>query len=370
MLLPSAAQHIQHRHKALTQRHITLQQVVSTITGVTGRASLRAILAGERDPVTLAPLRDARCKHAEATIARAWQGTWRDAPRCALAHAVALSDVSHQTITAGDRHIAAHLQTCADRSEGPPLPPPPRPRTRRGQHPACVVRAPLPRMTGGDVTQSAGLDETTALVMLSAMGFAMRRWPPVKPCTAWLGRCPHHRVSGGKVLRRRTTPCANRAATALRLAAAALPHRQSAGGACVRRRHARLGAPHALTATAHTRARWISTMRTHGTASVRQGMDEYAPPSHDRTVQNLPRRAQILGDTLVKAPEGAPGSPALPRAVPGKPLTPLSGRASGGEQGRRRVILTPSSASRYPFALWCLVPVWKPGSGSLRPRRW
>ncbi len=54
MLLTSAAQHIQHMHKALTQMNIKLQHVVSDMTGVTGLAILRAILAGERDPATLA----------------------------------------------------------------------------------------------------------------------------------------------------------------------------------------------------------------------------------------------------------------------------------------------------------------------------
>jgi hypothetical protein len=39
---------------------------------------------------------------------------------------------------------------------------------------------------------------------------------------------------------------------------------------------ARLGAPQAITATAHKLARLIDTMRKHGTAYVRQGMVEYA----------------------------------------------------------------------------------------------
>ena len=93
MLLTSAAQHIQHMQKALTQMNLKLQHVVSDITGVTGLAILRAILAGERDPEKLAQLRDYRCKHDEATIARALQGTWRDEHLFALAQAVALYDV-------------------------------------------------------------------------------------------------------------------------------------------------------------------------------------------------------------------------------------------------------------------------------------
>src|SRR5205823_14769218 len=84
------------------------------------------------------------------------------------------------------------------------------------------------RLTGVALSQIEGLDATTSLGILSAMGWDRSRWPTVKHFTAWLGRCPHQRVSGGKVLSRRTQAGANRAATARRLAAAALHHRQSA----------------------------------------------------------------------------------------------------------------------------------------------
>ena len=58
MLLTYASQHIQHRQKALTQMNIKLQHVVSDVTGETGMAIMRAMLAGERDPVQLARLRN------------------------------------------------------------------------------------------------------------------------------------------------------------------------------------------------------------------------------------------------------------------------------------------------------------------------
>ncbi len=228
MLLTYAAQHIQHMQKALTQMNIKLQHVVSDITGVTGLAIIRAILAGERAPGTLAQLRNAHCKHDETTIARALQGNWRDEPLFALAQAMALYEVYHQKIAECDRHIEASLQTFADRSEGQPLPPAPRPRKRGRNQPAFAVRDPLYRITGGDLPQIEGIDETTSLVILSEMGLERSRWPTVQHFTSWLGLCPHHRVSGGKVLSRRTKPCANRAATALRLAAACLHHSQSA----------------------------------------------------------------------------------------------------------------------------------------------
>jgi hypothetical protein len=40
-------------------------------------AIIKAIVAGERDPVTLATLRTPHCQHDEDEIAKALQGTWR-----------------------------------------------------------------------------------------------------------------------------------------------------------------------------------------------------------------------------------------------------------------------------------------------------
>ena len=53
-LLDYAASHIQHMQKALMQMNVQLHHIVSDITGVTGMRIVRAIVAGERDPVALA----------------------------------------------------------------------------------------------------------------------------------------------------------------------------------------------------------------------------------------------------------------------------------------------------------------------------
>jgi transposase len=70
-LLESRAAHIQHMQKALQQMNVQLTQVLSDITGSTGLAIIRAIIAGDRDPQHLAHLRDRRCARAEADIAKA-----------------------------------------------------------------------------------------------------------------------------------------------------------------------------------------------------------------------------------------------------------------------------------------------------------
>ena len=53
-LISYASQHIQHMQKALVLMNLKLTLVVSDIVGKTGMAIIKAILAGERDPVKLA----------------------------------------------------------------------------------------------------------------------------------------------------------------------------------------------------------------------------------------------------------------------------------------------------------------------------
>ena len=198
--------------------NIKLQHGLSDVTGVSGMVILKAILSGERDSQKLAQLRERHCQQSEAEIARALQGTWQAEPLLAVQQAVELSEFSHQQITACDRQSAAHLQRFGDKSAGQVLPYRPRKRKRRATEPRLDARPPRLRLAGVELTAIEGLDENTALVLLSAIGTDLSRWPTEKHFAAWLGLCPHHQISGGKVLSRKVRPSANRAATALRLA--------------------------------------------------------------------------------------------------------------------------------------------------------
>jgi hypothetical protein len=101
-------------------------------------------------------------------------------------------------------------------------------------------------------------------------------------------------------------PGAQRVALALRLAARTVHHARTALGACFRRRRSRLGAPKAITATAHKLARLVSSLLKHGSASVQQGLDAYESQYRARKVKAMARQAQALGSTLValSTPEG------------------------------------------------------------------
>jgi len=289
---------MQPRPKAWAQLHLKLTQGVSASTGVTGLALLKAMVAGERDPQRLAQLRNPHCRHDEEDIAKALQGTWRAEHLFALRQAVELYAFYHQQITQCDQQIAAHLKTFGDKSAGQPLPPKAH-RHKKTNEPRFDARTPLYRLAGVDLTTIEGIEEGTALVILSEIGTDMTQWPSVKHFCSWLGLCPQHKISGGKVLSRRVRPGAHRVTVALRLAARSLHHSQSALGAFFRRMKTRLGTPKAITAAAHKLARLVYSLLKHGTAYVQQGLEAYEAHYRERTVKAMARHAQTLGYILV-----------------------------------------------------------------------
>ena len=233
MLVAMASRAVQHMQKALEQMNLKLTEVVSDITGKTGMTIIRAILAGERDPQQLATFRDKRCKHDHATIAKALTGHWRAEHLFALQQAVDQYDFLAQQLRACDGHIEECLQTFVPdvETDAPPSPPVRAWRSSRSNPLSFEVQTYLKAMTGVDLTQIDGIDSLTALKVISEIGLDMTRWPTSKHFAAWLGLGPGNKVSGGKRYRMRSKPSANRAATALRLAAQGVANSHSALGA-------------------------------------------------------------------------------------------------------------------------------------------
>jgi len=298
-LVRYAASHIQHMQKALSQMNLLLHNVVSDITGVTGMRIIKAILAGERNPLVLAGFRDPRCKNSVATIARSLEGHYKAEHLFSLRQAVELYEFYQAKIADCDHEIERQLAVFDDRSDGGQTPAP-----RKGK-PAgngldFDVLGYLYRMTGVDLTRIEGIDAYTALKVIAEVGTDMSRWKSSKQFASWMGLCPGNKVSGGKKLSGKTNRVANRAAIALRMAASTLYRSKSALGAYFRRQRARLGAPKAITATAHKLARLIYSMLKYGTQYVDAGQDYYEQRYRTRVVENLKKRAIELGFELVE----------------------------------------------------------------------
>lgn len=114
-----------------------------------------------------------------------------------------------------------------------------------------------------------------------------------------MGLCPDNNISGGKILRTATRKVNNRLAVALRMAAQSLQGSRSALGEFYRRMRAKLGAPKAITATAHKLARIIYHLMTTRKPYDESVFEDLEMRYRQRAENRLKSQAQRLGFTLV-----------------------------------------------------------------------
>lgn len=309
-LVRSASRHVQHMQKALGQMNLKLTEVLSDITGVTGRAILRAILRGTRAPEKLAKYRDKQCKASEAEITQALTGSYREEHLFELKLAYEAWQFTLGQVEKVDGQIALQLGRMKCDRALPPLPPKARPK-RRASSPGFDVRAALYYVVGLDLTEVEGVSELTALTVISELGPGVSRFATVQKFCSWLGPCPNWQKTGGRVKSSRTRRGVNRVAQALRMAAQSLHHSRGALGGFLRRMKGRLGAQAAVTATAHKLARIVYLALKHGLTYVRQSQEEYEGRMKERQIKALRRKARRLGlDIVEKAASDAPAAAA------------------------------------------------------------
>ncbi len=284
-LIQGASDHIRRMQKALRQMNLLLDNVVTDITGKTGMGIIRAILDGVREPGELAKLRDARCKQDEQTIASSLEGHYREEHLFSLKQEVEFYDFHQQQILDCDATIETQLRKLDSKGDPDDLASVKKRKNKNGL--AFDVRRELYRMSGVDLTRIDGMDENSVLKVLSETGTDMSAWPTEKHFASWLTLSPCNKITGGKVFSSKTRPSANRAAAAFRMAAFALFNSKSALGAYLRRMRTRLGAPKAVTATAHKLARIFYNMLKNGTEYVDQGQDYYEEQYRERVMKNL-----------------------------------------------------------------------------------
>lgn len=301
-LLEHRAPHILHMQKALQNMNIQLAHVLSDITGETGLAIVRAIVAGQREPVQLAQLRHPTCKSSEDSIAKALTGNWKPEYVFTLSQALQLYDFYTEQLLACDSYIQQHFSSIKPRIEA--VRPAPSTgatkRTRKSKNaPHLDARAEIVRITGVDLVAVDGISESLALTILSEIGTDMSKWPTVKQFASWLGLAPHHDISGGKVLRSRTLPTHNRAGQAFRQAAISVARSPSAFGAFYRRKRAQAGPLFAQVATAHKIARTVYHLLKSRSHYIDIGADAYDQQRHERDIAFLRKKALRLGFILV-----------------------------------------------------------------------
>lgn len=302
-LIEYCASHIQHMQKALMEMNVQLHHVVSDVTGATGMRIIRAIVAGERAPDTLAAMRDIRCHASAEKICAALSGTWRDEHIFALAQALELYDFYQAKILACDRKLEQALKAL-EVNDGHDVKRLPKVRTKTKQvnAPDFEVRSALYRVLGVDLTQIHGIGPSLALKLVGECGTDLAAWPSAKHFTSWLCLAPGNKISGGKLLSSKTRRSSSRAAALLRLAATTLGRSDTALGAFYRRLSARAGKAKAVTATARKIAVLFYNSLRYGMAYHDPGATQYEERYRSRVIGNLQRRAKAFGFSLLEIP--------------------------------------------------------------------
>jgi transposase len=301
-LIRSASTHVLRMQKALSQMNIQLHKVISHITGVTGIRIIKAIIEGERNPDTLAELRNERIKNSKSTIAKALRGDYRKEHLFTLKQEFDLYNIYQEKIAECDKSIEDYykaFETKADESKKyDEIKSKPKNRSKNKMN--FPLHEELYRILGIDFTEIPGLDTLTVQTIISEIGIDPNKWQTAKHFSSWLGLSPSNKITGEKVFGTKTCKVVNRAANAFRMAANCVSKGKNALGAYGRRLKARLGASKAITAVARKIACIFYNMLKFGQEYVEKGIEYYEKRYEERTIKNLNRRAKELGYTLVR----------------------------------------------------------------------
>jgi transposase len=301
-----AAGCIQQMQKALERMNVKLHDVISDLSGASGLAVVRAILAGQRDPEQLLGLCNAQIRNAKADRVReSLRGTWASEHLFALRQALQTYEHYQRQIAECDREIQALLPDPPSGGASPST-------TGSGQRGARkrpsgnAPRIPglnkiLQHMCGGrDLTVLPAVADYTVLQLIAEVGTDLTKWPTEKHFTSWTGLAPGSHQSGkrrGSVKRGR-----NRAGRLFCVIARSLAKSKDiALGGFYRRMAARRGGLLANIALARKLAAMFWRVMVKGVDFVEHGIAAYEAKVLETKRRTLRRLAKELGQQLVPA---------------------------------------------------------------------
>jgi len=311
-LIEQRSRFVQWMQKALDQMNVRVHRAVSDLTGQTGMAIVRAIVAGERDPLRLAALRERGCKNSVETIAEHLAGNWREEHLFNLSMSVKLFDEIERAVAEYDRRLLREVEALQPedrRHQAVPAHPNPgkeRLIQKRGDQ---ALREALWRFSGVDLTTIDGLSAQSAQVILTEIGTDLNAFPSENHFVSWLRLCPRIATSGGKPLKKRRNGMgASRVAATLRMAAVSVQRSKTALGAAYRRTARKKSAPVAVFSTARRLAQYVYRLLRHGQAYTDIGEALYEARFRQRQLHALTETAKSLGFNLIAAVEGTPST--------------------------------------------------------------
>jgi transposase len=170
------SRHVQRLQKTLEGANIKLDSVITDIVGKSGRAMIRALIAGETDPVKLAALADGRIKASPQELREALRGRVRDHHRFLLHLHLQHIEFADAAILDIDRNVAALIARMDEEVEA-----------GRTFQTLIALLITIP-----------GIDVLAARIILSEIGPDMTRFPTAGHLLSWAGLCPRNDESAGK----------------------------------------------------------------------------------------------------------------------------------------------------------------------------
>ena len=302
MLVKYCSSHIQHIQKVLTLMNIQLHNVISDITGQSGMRILRAIIQGEKDPDILVLNCNKRLRNPLTVIKKSLEGNYTTENLFVLEQAVELYDYYQEQITGCDNCIRNLLMNFESEDkiknvdkiniEEKKI------KEKKKKIINPEMHAELLRITGVDLTQIDGLNTTNVLTLISEVGLDMSKWKTEKHFTSWLGLAPNNKISGGKVLSKKTKKTKNKAGNVFRLAASSLSRGDSYLSGVYRRFRSRLGAGKANVATARKIAVIFYNTLKYGQEYYDYGCEYFEKKVAERNYKYLKAKAKHLGFEL------------------------------------------------------------------------
>lgn len=249
--------------------NIKLGQVASDVLGVSGRAMLNALAAGETDAAQLAALAKGSLKQKDAELRRALHGRLTAAQRFVLRELLARID----ELDAALARVREELKREVAASQNPFVPE------------AVELLQTIP-----------GVGERVAQVVVSEIGVAMNCFPTAGHLASWAGVCPGNHQSAGKRKSGKTTKGNVYLRTALVQAAWAATHTKDTYLAAQYRRLVRhKGKQCALVAVGHSILVIIYHVLKNQASYQELGGDYFDRQNVDRQRQQFIRKLEGLG---------------------------------------------------------------------------
>jgi transposase len=256
--------HIQRLQKTLEEANIKLDSVISDLIGVSGRAMIEALIAGETDPLRLASLASSRIKASPAALAEALRGRVTRHHRFLLRLHLQQIDALDRAIAEIDKEVEANL---------------------------APFRELIPVLTS-----IPGIGELAARILLAEIGADMSRFPTAGHLISWAGLCPQNDESAGK---RRSTRMRKGApwlkTTLIQCAWAAARKKASYLAAQFHRLRARRGPKKAVGAVAASILTAAYHMIADGAFYQDLGADHFERRAKPNQIKHLVAKIQSLG---------------------------------------------------------------------------